>query len=376
MYYFDNASTTQVYSKCEEIFKIYCFEKYFNPSALYRYSTDVKNKVEECRKVIANSIKANADEIIFTSSGSESDNLALFGSKKQKGSRIISSKAEHSAVYNSVLELKNRGYEVVFAETNSDGSVNEESLYGLINDNTSLISIMHVNNQTGAINNISEISKKAKRINNNLIFHSDGVQAFGKVPFRLDNSNVDLYSASGHKIHAPKGVGFLYARKGVKLAPLIYGGGQERGYRSSTENVPSIISFAYAVEEINRKSSDENKNKIKGIAERVLREINDVKIITDFNNCSPYILCLAFKGIKSEVLMHALEKYDIVVGTGSACNSLKGNLRLSEELKLKDEYSNGIIRISVSEFNTEKECEFLSDKLIFEYKKLKNIIGG
>lgn len=374
MYFFDNASTTRVYKECAEILNDYNLNKYYNPSALYGPAVEIKKDIEKSRLEISALIKASKGNIIFTSSGSEADSLALFGLKKAKGSRIISSKAEHSAVLNSVNQLKNDGFEVVFAETNSDGSVNEESLYSLIDGNTSLVSIMHVNSLTGAINDISKISKKVKEKNDKTIFHTDAVQSYGKLPFRLDNCPVDLYSVSSHKIHAPKGCGFLYVANGVKLSPIIYGGGQEKGLRSSTENAGAICAFSYASQKFFKTDKSCIKRLLVKTAKTLQENIKDLKIITDLNNCAPHILCVAFKNLKSEILLHLLEKHEILVGTGSACNSLKGNLRFAEELKLGKEYENGILRISFSEFNSEDECAFLCDKICEEtsvlYKKL------
>lgn len=374
MYFFDNASTTRVYKECAEILNDYNLNKYYNPSALYGPAVEIKKDIEKSRLEISALIKASKGNIIFTSSGSEADSLALFGLKKAKGSRIISSKAEHSAVLNSVNQLKNDGFEVVFAETNSDGSVNEESLYSLIDGNTSLVSIMHVNSLTGAINDISKISKKVKEKNDKTIFHTDAVQSYGKLPFRLDNCPVDLYSVSSHKIHAPKGCGFLYVANGVKLSPIIYGGGQEKGLRSSTENAGAICAFSYASQKFFKTDKSCIKRLLVKTAKTLQENIKDLKIITDLNNCAPHILCVAFKNLKSEILLHLLEKHEILVGTGSACNSLKGNLRFAEELKLGKEYENGILRISFSEFNNEDECAFLCDKICEEtsvlYKKL------
>ena len=370
MYFFDNASTTRVYKECVDILDEYNLNKYYNPSALYGSAVEIKKDIEKSRMEISALIKAAKGNIIFTSSGSEADNLALFGLKKAKGSRIISSRAEHSAVFNSVNQLKNNGFEVVFAETNKDGRVNEDSLYSLVNDNTSLVSVMHVNSLTGAVNNIGQISKRVKELNNKTIFHTDAVQSYGKLPFRLDNSSVDLYSVSSHKIHAPKGCGFLYIANGVKVSPLIYGGGQEKGLRSSTENAGAICAFSYASQKFFKTDKVYIKNLLIRTAQTLQENIEDLKIITDINNCAPHILCVAFKNLKSEILLHLLEKHGIFVGTGSACNSLKGNLRFAEELKLGKEYENGILRISFSEFNNEDECTFLCDKICEEVNSL------
>ena len=291
--YLDNAATTKTLEAAVEVALRYFDVEYFNPSALYGKSIEVARDIKKAREDIARELGVEPDTLVFTSSGSESDNQALFCSHKKKGSKILISATEHSAVYNSAMELKQRGYEVEVVAVDESGKVDLEDLERKLDERVSLVSAMHVNNVTGAINDLKKISELVKSKSEALL-HSDGVQAFGKMKVKPKTLGVDFYSASSHKIGAPKGSGFLYVKKGLSVAPLIYGGGQERGLRSSTENVPCIMAFAKAsgiavknIDALNRKS-EEFFGKIKEFA----AERNDVKVICPSG--APHILCLAF----------------------------------------------------------------------------------
>ena len=247
MIYFDNAATTKPLSTAILSSNELNDKLYFNPSALYREGISAKAVIKDCKEKILSFLKTEDHEVVFTSCGSESDNQAVFCAKKR--GIFVTDLGEHSAIYQSFSELKNRGLSVHFVELNQDGSVNTDNLYDFIKNNpdVSFVSIVHVNNETGAINDINSIAKNIKAINKNIVFHSDGVQAFGKIPFRLDK-NIDLYSISAHKINGLKGTGALIKRKGLNLFPLIFGGGQENGLRSGTENVFGINVFRLAAE--------------------------------------------------------------------------------------------------------------------------------
>ena len=232
MIYLDNAATTKPSESALKQAEKFNSDLFFNPSALYRYGLTVAKEIKNAKETILRHLGSTNHEVIFTSCGSESDNMAIFGAVKR--GVFITSAGEHSAVYKSFLELKNLGKEIYFAPLNSDGSVNELELYRLIKEHkTTFVSIMHVNNETGAINNVNEIAKNIKAIDKSIIFHVDGVQAYGKIPFKL-SSNIDLYSISAHKINALKGTGALIKRKNLNVSPLIIGGGQENGLRSGT----------------------------------------------------------------------------------------------------------------------------------------------
>ncbi len=366
MIYFDNAATTKTYDECFETLKIALQIEYFNPSALYRPAVDVKLKIENARENLKKTLHAPQGDLIFVGSGSEADNMVLFGSKKWKGSTIIVSEGEHDAIFKSVEELKSQGYEVKICPIKKDGGVDLEELDKILDKNVSLLSVMHASNETGVINDLQKIGKMLKAKSPRAFFHSDGVQAFGKIPVNLRQLGVDFYSISGHKIHAPKGVGALFVKKGVFVRPMIFGGGQENGFRSSTENVAGILAFEKA-NEICQTNFEEKCAKKKEIidflANEILEKIPTTKIITPLNNAVPNILTVAFENIRGEVLLHTLEKYDIFVGIGSACSSHHES-RFKKLLALDATHKDGIIRFSVSEFNTLEEAKFIVEKLI------------
>lgn len=370
MIYFDNAATTPLLNKCIEIVNKYDTQCFFNPSARYYTAVDVAKKISEARENIAFNLGCSAGEFFFTSSGSESDNWAIKGVMKKPNGRLIVSESEHPAVYNTALYLKNNGYDVQFCKVLSDGRVDLEHLKSLLSDDTKLVSIMHVNNETGAINDIKSIVEIVKNRCGALV-HSDGVQAFGKIPVDVEYLGVDLYSVSGHKIGAPKGIAGLYVKKGVNIVPLIHGGGQESGYRSSTENVSGILAFSTATSNA-VESSRLNKQKIlelrKFIIDGLIEEFGgDIKINTDLNYSSPYILNLSIKNVRGEVLLHVLEKDDIFISTGSACSSKKGVSRLASALNIPEEFREGTIRLSFS------NCSTLEEGKIFLEKTIKHI---
>lgn len=372
--YLDNAATTKTLPECVDVCDKYMAETYFNPSALYQNAIDVARDMKKARQTIANVLGVEEGTITFVSSGSESDNQALFGAHKKHGSRIIVSAIEHSAVYNAANELKQRGYDVVDAPVDKNGKVIESEFVKLLNDNVSLVSIMHVNNVTGAINDIQRLVELTKSISPRALFHSDGVQAFCKIPVKLKRLNVDFYSASSHKIGAPKGSGFLYVKKGVTVSPLIYGGGQEKGLRSSTENVPAIMAFATAAEIAYKNISNlqENGKRFFDYVRNKLSELPDVKILSPVDG-APHIFSVSFKLVRGEVLMHTLEGYGYITGIGSACSSKKGTPRIPAALGLKDGYQEGILRLSINAYD-DYDAENFIEKLLESYNLLKKYI--
>lgn len=369
MIFLDNASTTQVSLGCLNIFTKYQMDNFYNPSALYHQSLMLNREIKQAKEDILKTLRGNGN-IIFTSSGTESNNLALFGSKKPNGARIIVSQSEHPAVYNTANELKQRGYDVVFCEVDSNGRVIEEEFIKLMNKDTCLVSIMHVNNETGCINDIKKLCSIAKSVNDKVIFHSDGVQAIGKIKVLLEDLGVDLYTISGHKIHAPKGVAGLFVKNRVNLKPILFGGGQEEGIRSSTENVGGILALANAIKE-SVVAQRESEAKIKEIREDLVKFFMEKDFIVSNSIAqSNYILCVAMKSVRGEVLLHALEKHGVLIGTGSACSSKKGVKRLPSILKLSDEYKNGIIRISFNCFTSKDDIEYFKNAFNLEYINL------
>ena len=372
--YLDNAATTKAYKEIDEVISNFNQNLYFNPSALYKPSVDVFVEINSAREYIKQSLYAPDGDLIFLSGGSEADNTALFCTKKKKGCRIIVGGGEHDAINNSANQLLAQGYDVVFAPINLDGSVNIEEYTKLVTPQTELVSIMHVSNETGAVNDIARMVKILKRVAPKALFHSDGVQAFEKINVNLRALGVDLYSISGHKIHGPKGIGALFIKKGVSIKPLIYGGGQEGGYRSGTESTALIMALKKAVE-INNARFSKNKEftsrYISTLKTQLESTIPDVKFITPENGCGN-ILTLAFPKVRGEVLLHAVEKYGILCGIGSACSSHHES-RFKKLLGLDDDHRDGIIRFSVSEFNDINEIDKVVKAVKSEWKTLADI---
>ena len=357
MIYLDNAATTYLYQELEVILLDYNKNCFFNPSARYHEAIAVSKDIKNARQGLASFINCSQDELTYVSSGTEGNNLALFGTLRKKYSRIIVSATEHASVYNVALNLKNKGYDVVFCPVNEFGTVNVDEFKQLINDNTELISIAHVNNETGGINDIKKLVKIAKSINNRVIFHSDGVQAFGKIYVDVKDLNVDLYTIAGHKIHAPKGIAALYHKSNVSINPIIFGGGQENGLRSATENVAGIIAFTKAAEIILSRLQD-NTQKFNSFKKTIIYALEDFDIkINTQEYSAPHILNISINGIKGEVLLHLLETYGILISTGSACSTKKGISRIPAAIGLDKNYAEGTIRISFGEQNTQEEID-------------------
>ena len=363
---FDNAATTSVYPECLEIVRKYDSEIYFNPSARYMPAMSVAMDVRRAREGLAKLLGATKEEIYYTSSGTEADNWAIWGTIRRPDQGFVCSACEHSAVYNVGKELKSRGFDVSFVACNSDGSVNLDALKAAIKDNTALVSIMHVNNETGAVNDLKAISAIVKSQNPKALLHSDGVQAFCKIPVNVAKLGVDMYTISGHKIHAPKGVAALYVKKGTKIHPYIFGGGQENGMRSSTENVAGILALTQAANTLFSKISAVKENNL-AIAEKVIHNLStrygeNFKLNTDLSNWSGSILNVSIRGIMGEVLLHSLCTEGILISTGSACSTKKGISRIPRELGLNEAFANGTIRLSFSDSSTIAEADEFVEK--------------
>ena len=374
MIYLDNAATTRIYPAANEVLARTNDEFYFNASALYGKAAEAERRLSAARKSLSDLLRADDGEIYFTSGGTESDNTALFCSKKAKGGRIIVGEGEHDAVINPAKQLQQQGFDVVFAPIKKDGSVDEDKFAALLTPDTALVSVMHVSNETGAVNDIGRLVTMTKSVAPKALFHSDGVQAFCKIPVNLRALGVDMYSLSGHKIHGPKGIGALYVKKGASVHPLLYGGGQEKGFRSGTENTPLIFSFVTAAEQYAESFREKNSEKralIEYLAGLLTDKIADTVVITDLSACAPHILTVAFRGVRGEVVAHELEKSDILVGIGSACSSHRES-RFKKLLGLDDSHRDGIVRFSVSEFNTRDEMEFAAERAAEAVARLQN----
>lgn len=370
MIYLDNAATTKPIESVIKQNEYLYAETFFNPSSMHGKGIETKKIVESARATILKRFPPNYD-LTFTSCGTEADNTAIFSFCKR--GNVVTSLGEHSAVYESFNELKKRGVEVRFAPVNKDGSVNEKGLLSLIDGQTTFVSIVHVNNETGAINDINSLSAKIKAKNHSVVFHSDGIQAFGKIPYQIADS-VDLYSVSAHKIGAVKGVGALIKKKRLTLTPLLFGGGQESGLRSGTENVFGIKVFADATEKTYSFLRD-NFEKVSKIKDIALKNLNrEVLEIISPESGSPYILTLSAKGLRGEVIMHMLEEFGVYVGTGSACSSKNPHSRILKACGYSSALLDGVIRLSFCVDTTEEEVSFAIEKLNECVKRLKGIM--
>lgn len=370
--YLDNAATTPVLPVVDELYQRYAHAAFYNPSALYAPSVAVAREVKGARSRLAQLLGCKPEQLIFTSGGTEADNLALYGARKRKGSRIIISNIEHDAVYRTAMALRQQGYEVVLAPVDSYGRVIAEEFYSLITPDTSLVSIIHVSNETGAVNDIATLCARAKQINPHLLFHADGVQAFCHVPVNVRSLGVDFYSVSAHKLGALKGTGALYVREGVHISPLLTGGGQESDRRSGTENVLGIAAFAACAELCSREM---NALAEKGLALRKALQplLSDRCLLISPEDGAPHICTLSFSDVRGEVLMHALEASGIQVGIGSACSSNKGTARAPEALGLTGGFTKGMLRLSINHFDT-YDFEFLSQAIQEQVKILSRFI--
>ena len=368
--YFDNSATTRVLDSVKDIVVKTMTEDYGNPAAKHRKGMEAEQYIREARKIIADSMKVQEKEILFTSGGSESNNMALIGTawaNQRAGKHIISTAIEHPSVYNPLGVLEELGFEVTILPVDHDGHISLKELEEAIRPDTILVSTMYVNNEVGAVEPVEEISRVIKAKNPSALYHVDAIQAYGKYVIRPKKQGIDLLSVSSHKIHGPKGVGFLYIRNGVKIKPLIYGGGQQAGMRSGTENVPGVAGFGAAVKEMYTDHA-EKIQKLIGLKDYMtdrLGEIEGTVINSKKGEASaPQIVSVSFEGVRSEVLLHALEDKGIYVSSGSACSSnhpgISGTLKgIGVAQKLLD----STIRISFSIFNTKEEVDYTIDVL-------------
>lgn len=371
--YLDNSATTKPHNTVIEAMDKAMTEDWYNPSSLYIQSVNVQKKIQDARKAIALSLNVKDDEVFFNSGGSEGDYHAIMGccGNRLKESEIIVSTIEHSAVYETCLYAEKIGAKVIWIKPNKNGFIEPQSVLDVITPNTNLVSIMHVNNETGSINDIEKISKAVKMINPKAIFHSDGVQAYLKIPLNLHSTCIDIYNISAHKIHGPKGIGAIYIKKGTLFKPLILGGKQEAGMRAGTENIPGILGFSAAVQIFKddiTKRNEEIKAKKETLAKLIKEEVSDIIINSQIDNSSSYILSISAQGVRGETVLHSLEEKGILVGTGSACNSHKKISRVLNQMVIPDNIAEGTIRVSFG-----LECNFKEfDRFVTEYKNTIN----
>lgn len=352
--YFDNAATTRPDRDALERAGEFLTERYYNPSALYGGGFAVHSEIDKARgELLSHIADSSGFDLCFTSCGTEADNHAVFCGAKR--GNAVTTAGEHAAVYASFTELKNRGVEPRFAPLNADGSVAPQAVAELVDEKTSLVSVVHVNNETGAINDIAEIARLVKRKNPRALMHSDGVQAFGKIAFQLPKE-IDMYSVSAHKIGGIKGVGALIRNRNARsLSPFLYGGGQENGLRSGTENVFGIMAFRFAAEK-KFSSLDADGARLLKYRER-LWELLDKELFTRISpqNGTPYILTVSARGLRGEVLQRMTEARGLLVGTGSACSSKHRFSRVLMACGYREEALDGVIRTSFSPATTEEE---------------------
>ncbi|GAA0178722.1 cysteine desulfurase family protein [Clostridium sediminicola] len=374
--YFDNAATTKPYDEVINEVADVMRNYYGNPSSAHKLGIIAEQKMEQSRIEVSKVLNCSKDEIIFTSGGTESNNLLIKGFVGNNG-HIITNDIEHPSVLNTFKELEKNNCSVTYIKVDRNGQIDLKTLEESITDKTTLLSIMHVNNEIGSVQDIETIGNILKKKSRRAKFHVDAVQSFGKYTIDVKKSKIDLLSASGHKIHGPRGVGIAYIKKGLIPKSIILGGGQERNFRAGTENLPGIAGFAKATEMI-YKDLESNYQKVLNLKSyfiEKLSSIEDIKInskLTD--NFSPYILSVSFKGIRGEVLLHLLEEKNIFVSTGSACSSK--NTKGSHVLKgigIGRKEIEGTIRFSFNSKNTIEEVDYLYDILNNSLKFLRRV---
>ena len=369
--YFDNSASTRVSERAIEIMLKTMREDYANTSAKHIKGVDAEKYVKDAADIIAKTLKVKKGEIIFTSGGTESNNLAIIGSamaRKRYGNHIIISGIEHPAVYRPAEFLIEQGFEVTVLPVNAEGAVDLEVLKSSLRDDTVLVSVMYVNNEIGTIEPVDEISRIIKAKNKDILFHVDAIQAYTKFKITPKTQGIDMLSASGHKFHGPKGVGFLYIDSSVKINPIIFGGGQQRGMRSGTLNTTGIAGMGVAAKE----AYDDFEKKIKNIVDLKYYLMDNLEKIEGAilntkrgENFAPQIISVSFEDIRAEVLLHALEDRGIYVSSGSACSSnhpgISGTLKA---IGVRDDLLDSTIRISLSELNNREEADYFLKNLV------------
>lgn len=368
--YFDNAATTKVMPEVREIMLETMDVEYGNPSSLHMKGVGAEKYIRYAKDVISKQLKCEPKEIIFTSGGTESNNLALLGiadANRRSGNHIITTRIEHASVYNPILHLEEQGFRVTFLDVDEKGIVNLEQLKNELCEDTILVSVMAVNNEIGAVEPIEEIAEIIQSYNKvhsqNVIFHVDAIQAFCKQILYPKRIGIDAMSVSGHKIHGPKGSGALFVDSRVKMKPIIYGGGQEKGMRSGTENTAAIAGLGKATEIMYGKL-EENRKKMFVLKDELIRRATKIDGVTSNSGDAPHIVSLSFCGVKSEVLLHALEEKGIYVSAGSACSSNHPSISgVLKAISLEDKLLDSTLRFSFCENNTMDEVDYVVDAL-------------
>ena len=353
--YLDNAATTKMFAEEFDLMKDGNSTLFYNPSAAYRVARKTNAVFENARAEISNELKGDSGKLYFTSSATESNNTVFQGVHLRAGDVVLISAGEHPSVHEAALKLEKKGVIVKQIPLTREGVVNENEFVKLLNSSVALVSVIHVSNETGAVNHIKKLCAYAKDVNSKILFHSDGVQAFCKVKVNLLNLGVDLYTISGHKIFAPRGIAAIWIKNNILVDPLLVGGGQEFNLRSSTENVFGALAMLNSAK-IALNNFEEKSAKINQIRQNIIKKLSNSEIgcVFGVNDCeeqSPFILSIFFKGIKGEVLIHSLEDDGILVSTGSACSSKKAGNRTLDAMGRKLDEVVGSIRISFSPYD-------------------------
>ena len=368
--YLDNSATTRVFDSVKDIMVKTMQEDYGNPSSMHLIGMYAENYVKEAKNIIASAIKVDTKEIYFTSGGTESNNMAIIGSamaNKRAGNHIITTAIEHPSVSNTMKYLEEQGFEVTRLSVDSRGIIKLDELEQALREDTILVSIMYVNNEIGSVEPIAEIGKVIKKYDPSIIFHVDAIQAFGKMEIYPRRLGVDVMSVSGHKIHGPKGSGFIYIKDKTKIKPIIHGGGQQNALRSGTENVPGIAGIGQAVADVYKNLKD-NSDKMRELKNYFIDEVSKIDGVSvnsgKDENFAPHIISVSVEGVRSEVLLHSLEEKEIYISAGSACSSNKP--AVSETLKaigIKKDLLDSTVRFSLSVDTTKEELDYTIEVL-------------
>lgn len=370
-HYLDNSATTRVSrSVAEKVTELMC-ENYGNPSSLHSLGYKAETELESSRETIAEALGVKSEEIYFTSGGTEANNLAVFGTAqwlKKRGNKIVTTAIEHSSVYEAVRHLEEIGFDVTYIKPDSSGHISTEQFEDAIDDKTILVSVMAVNNEVGAILPVDKLKQIIKSKNSPALLHCDCVQAFGKIPLRLAKTGVDLASVSGHKIHAPKGVGAIYVRKGLNIKPRQFGGEQEKKLRPGTEPLPLIAGFAQAVSDFDL---SRNYKKVSGLNTYIIERLKAIDEITINSppDALPYIVNFSVNGIRSETMLHFLAEKEIYVSSGSACAKGKPS-RVLGAMTADRDTADSALRVSFCAENTTQDIDALTDAIVEAQQKL------
>ena len=378
MIYLDNSATTRPFDGVIDAMDRCMREAYFNASAAYRPAVDVDREIRACRRLIASQLGAQEDEVYFTSGGTESDNLAILGvaATLRHPANFVCSVIEHPAVLETIRRVEAMGHEVRYMPIDRRGVVDLAACEALLDEHTALVSCMQVSNETGAIQPIEQLARMARAKNRDVRVHVDGVQGFMRVPMHMGRMGVDLYALSGHKIHGPKGVGVLVARKGVRLAPQMTGGGQEKNLRSGTYNSPAILGLGEAVREMAaRRDELDRLRAMKAHLWALLSAEEGISLNgpgPEDAQSAPHVLSVSFGGVRGEVMRNALEGEGILVSTGSACASHKQKVSATlRAMGLSTEQADGTIRISLGMMNTMEDMDEAAARMLALYRQLK-----